>query len=638
MRAGVKPTLGSRMYTTDERFHELMKDCNELLGDMNASEPKEPSPGYMASYPSSLPSTAGSDVIRRRTPLVAARGGAEADASRPPSTNSLNLRKGSLDISPSPRPAPPVSSGLVVASSVPSSTPRPSSGGSQRSSITPSDDRGVTRPSSAASLREAVASARHESTILQHKDVWEETRETTTVLRGALSEEQLARDLARQRREIERQERQRKREQKHRSISHVDDDVESPSPARSMAAEEAEAVEIPSAPTAPTEEELQRQREEAEALATAEEQRRLEEKQRRLEAEHEAEKERIRLEAQKRREDRLAAERQAIEEEAEKETRKLRLWELVRDLAWQETVSRSDLTAEQDSVWQKLVATLRAYPVELVYLESYERRDRQMVEAELSKAVASIVDQSLNSHEKIDRSAMTREAGKVLSDLTKTGIDEARRLSLLGVELISRQRFLAEEMRGHIEMATWNSIEVSRLVDRELWRANVAEAERRMALEKDEEEEFCLRVTDGCSRSRERIRRHAEAVTEAKAQWLEYFKGASAGLVDEELAERIKIQKAANEAWTDDVLIPAGVSYNGAAAATAERRREEVERAIREAQLFQSQNAHSVTYQQQVSHNTAALRAVVPRKKSTVAAPADPKSQKAVGKKPLKAK
>jgi hypothetical protein len=633
------------MSETDTKFHELMKDVEELLGPAAKAEKQRQD----------------EELIRHRLASMQqsqASGGSGADSrkgfpyslKRPSSTESGSTdmteitpeRKRQTAESPSPARHIRLGAGAAVPSSSYSLLPsgasslsRPTSvdsfpgGRAGFETVRPStglvdDSLGPTqRPTSASSFRNLVASARQEGELSVQRETMERSRMESDALREALADEEEARRLAQQKRMQERLERQKKRQEMKTQ----------PSPDPTSSATTAEPIDTPqSSPSdplghAPATKEVEPPQPppDPEVLAR-----------KAAEEAYANEKQRILEEARRHREARLLEEKRKAEEAEFAEAVKLRTWEQIRTLTWDESMNRNDTVLKEGVEWEKVVRRYRAARTDLIELNAVERQQREQIEAPWISQFQELCQNCLISEENLTRRSNVAAVNTTLVRVHRVCRDESQRLQVLQQETGARAKITDHEAVALQPVRIDFSEKLLAILDREIWRSTITEVEGRLRWEKEEDEDWC-RIVDGCSTSRERVILFAEAVRKAKAEWREYYQKLTTELVEGELAARLLLQHTESREF--DVFIggPSRASYRDAVEAGRERHRKLVEGAIQASESFKKAEEAKLAKAAVPPPPTANRGIVKPKSSAATKAPGSATSSATAGRRPLKA-
>lgn len=446
-------------------------------------------------------------------------------------------------------------------------------GGSPQAAL-PSD-----RPSSATSFRSSITSARISTSV----QLWEQSRDAVKKERDELEQSlrQRAAERAAWREQRNAREAQRAREKEQQLLRHLQDELSGVIDSESCGREavlsservaRGDVTAQAAAAMALFVDRAERERREEQAIIDA---------------------------ARRERQERLQAERVAALLSEEQERWARRVVEFTRDTVWNETYERqliSDVEHRDFSLLLQRFDFWRRHPV--MVLQAAERDDRTMTTDERDVFVRIIAAVCVEEGEATARRRIRCEEDAIFTDsvmMPLTCLSQTARFCALERRQRAAIELPALETGRAIIAAHCDAI--APIIERELWLHVVAEAEARMLIEQSERRGIEV-LFDGNANSRQLVAKYTARVDEVRRQQLEYRERKVREFIDDELATRILLQQRAAE---DRILIMEYFNRDREKAEqrAQERRKSEVEQAIRAAQMLHIAQADDVTYKQQ---------------------------------------
>lgn len=268
------------------------------------------------------------------------------------------------------------------------------------------------------------------------------------------------------------------------------------------------------------------------------------------EASYSREKIAISDEAQHQQRLRQIQERATVKAKQDDERERQRRWEIVRDTVVDEEQLREETVAIEGNTWDDLIASFFLFmDSPLIELQVEERLVRSEHVYELENEMFTFYERkALAEIESIQRRRLDRAwVSLTASHLSVPIMLYNKQCVVLTDEVKKRRHTYASREIEH--QLLWERFceDVQPLVDRELWKLNILEANLRMTVERDQRDESET-VYHGCANSRELVSRYAAIVRETNARRLQQREEAISDVLEDELAERILLQRDEREA------------------------------------------------------------------------------------------
>ena len=301
-------------------------------------------------------------------------------------------------------------------------------------------------------------------------------------------------------------------------------------------------------------------------------------------------------EAKRRREIRLIQERLETQARAAAELERQRIWDVVRDVVWDEGFAREQILSDEFKARHRCYGAGQPNEGVIAVLQT-ERMQREELCQQHQDARNSICCFNIVDEEAIRRGGLALAAQRESASLFLLCAGRGCAIELDRVEAVARTRL--EEMWNTeiMDIASEATARLVSTVSRELWLAVVSEADARLKIEKSEAEELAARYC-GARSSLTLVRVRVAEAQEARRLWAEHHAQNIHQLCEEELGSRVLLQRdeaiALGHIESDECD-----SRRETALRDEEERKRNVEKAIRLAKLFREQQeaAASIIYQ-----------------------------------------